>query len=64
MHLLRKLRYEEGIAKMEALLVELEALSAHKITCIEPTEIEAIIAVITGIPIGKIQADERIVCST
>ena len=51
--------YEEGIAKMEALLVELEALSAHKITCIEPTEIEAIIAVITGIPIGKIQADEK-----
>ena len=52
--------YEEGIAKMEALLVELEALSAHKITCIEPTEIEAIIAVITGIPIGKIQADEKV----
>ena len=51
--------YEEGIAKMEALHVELEALSAHKITCIEPTEIEAIIAVITGIPIGKIQADEK-----
>ena len=51
--------YEEGIAKMEALLVELDALSAHKITCIEPTEIEAIIAVITGIPIGKIQADEK-----
>ena len=51
--------YEEGIAKMDALLVELEALSAHKITCIEPTEIEAIIAVITGIPIGKIQADEK-----
>ena len=51
--------YEEGIAKMEALLVELEALSAHKITCIEPTAIEAIIAVITGIPIGKIQADEK-----
>ena len=51
--------YEEGIAKMEALLVELEALSAHKITCIEPTEIEATIAVITGIPIGKIQADEK-----
>ena len=51
--------YEEGIAKMKALLVELEALSAHKITCIEPTEIEAIIAVITGIPIGKIQADEK-----
>lgn len=51
--------YEEGIAKMEALLVELEVLSAHKITCIEPTEIEAIIAVITGIPIGKIQADEK-----
>ena len=51
--------YEEGIAKMEALLVELEALSAHKITCIEPTEIEAIIAVITGFPIGKIQADEK-----
>ena len=44
---------------MEALLVELDALSAHKITCIEPTEIEAIIAVITGIPIGKIQADEK-----
>ena len=51
--------YEEGIAKMEALLVELEALSAHKITCIEPTEIEAIMAVITGMPIGKIQADEK-----
>lgn len=51
--------YEEGIAKMEALLVELDGLSAHKITCIEPTEIEAIIAVITGIPIGKIQADEK-----
>lgn len=50
---------EKAIEKTEHLLNELKEIAASPMKEIQPTEVEAIIADITGIPIGKIQADEK-----
>ncbi|WP_024741796.1 AAA family ATPase [Tenacibaculum maritimum] len=50
---------EVKIEKTRELLKELAIVATEKITVITPVEIEAIVADLTGIPIGKIQAEEK-----
>ncbi|WP_407265129.1 ATP-dependent Clp protease ATP-binding subunit [Tenacibaculum maritimum] len=50
---------EVKIEKTRELLKELVIVATEKITVITPVEIEAIVADLTGIPIGKIQAEEK-----
>ena len=50
---------DKAIEKIENLLNELKEIATDPIKEIQPTEVESIIADITGIPIGKIQADEK-----
>ncbi|MFB9056259.1 AAA family ATPase [Mariniflexile ostreae] len=50
---------EVGIEKIHNLLNALEAVASKRIDVIEPNEIESIVADISGIPIGKIQAGEK-----
>ncbi len=50
---------EIQIDKMNRMFSELANLSAGKISTISATEIEAVVAESTGIPIGKIQAQEK-----
>ncbi|MFL0064990.1 ATP-dependent Clp protease ATP-binding subunit [Tenacibaculum maritimum] len=50
---------EVKIEKTRELLEELAIVATEKITVITPVEIEAIVADLTGIPIGKIQAEEK-----
>ncbi|APU09423.1 MULTISPECIES: AAA family ATPase [Cellulophaga] len=50
---------ENSLAKIHKLLGLLEQESSSKINVLEPTEIESIVADISGIPLGKIQAEEK-----
>lgn len=50
---------EEQLAKIKKLLAELEKSATDKITEVTEIEVESIIADLTGIPIGKIQAEEK-----
>lgn len=50
---------EDRLHKINNLLTELEAVSTEDITEITPVEIESIVADLTSIPIGKIQAEEK-----
>jgi len=50
---------EARLEKLHKLLNTLDSVASKKIEIIEPNEIESIVADISGIPIGKIQAEEK-----
>ncbi|WP_435314969.1 AAA family ATPase [Cellulophaga fucicola] len=50
---------EVALEKVHKLLNKLEEIAEEKIDVIESTEIESIVADISGIPLGKIQAEEK-----
>lgn len=50
---------EQQLEKVKCLLSELEQLAEYKIESVSTVEIEAVVAESTGIPIGKIQAEEK-----
>ena len=53
---------EEKLNKLGKILNELTVLSEKGIEKVSSLEIESVVADDTGIPIGKIQAQERIDC--
>ncbi|PKB41929.1 ATP-dependent Clp protease ATP-binding subunit ClpA [Cellulophaga sp. RHA19] len=48
-----------GLEKIHKLLAILEDIASEKIEVVKSTEIESIVADISGIPLGKIQAEEK-----
>ncbi|MCL5244948.1 ATP-dependent Clp protease ATP-binding subunit [Cellulophaga sp. 20_2_10] len=49
----------DSLEKLHKLLAILEEIASEKIDVIKSTEIESIVADISGIPLGKIQAEEK-----
>jgi hypothetical protein len=50
---------EEELAKISETLQNLSILAKNGIPCVSPSEVEAVVAEMTGIPLGKIQAQEK-----
>lgn len=49
----------EDFSKISETLQSLRALAKHGIPCVSSSEVEAVVSEMTGIPLGKIQAQEK-----